>query len=98
MPIRRSLAVWTTDNRVRYDCSKLRCPSDVTDEEWALIAALIPRAKRGGNPGLERLEPLLHGLEVMAQPDATDAKGRDLRAALLQVVRGPAWPQAGSSM
>jgi len=29
--------------------SKLRYPSDVTDEEWALIGPLIPPAKRGGN-------------------------------------------------
>ena len=32
-----------------YDRSKLRYPSDVTDEEWALIGPLIPPAKRGGN-------------------------------------------------
>ena len=26
----------------RYDRSKLRYPSDLTDEEWALIGPLIP--------------------------------------------------------
>ena len=31
-----------------YDRGKLRYPSDVTDEEWAYIAPLIPPAKRGG--------------------------------------------------
>ena len=41
--------MWTNQNRSRYDRSKLRYPSDVTDEEWALIAPLIPPAKRGGN-------------------------------------------------
>jgi len=41
--------MWTTDNRGRYDRSKLRYPSDVTDEEWALIGPLIPPAKKGGN-------------------------------------------------
>ena len=41
--------VWTNENRSRYDRSKLRYPSDVTNEEWALIAPLIPPAKRGGN-------------------------------------------------
>jgi len=37
------------ENRPKYDRSKLRYPSDLTDEEWAIIAPLIPRAKRGGN-------------------------------------------------
>jgi transposase len=41
--------MWTDENRVRYDRSKLRYPSDLTDEEWALIGPLIPPAKRGGN-------------------------------------------------
>ena len=41
--------MWTDENRVRYDRSKLRYPSDLTDEKWSLIAPLIPQAKRGGN-------------------------------------------------
>ena len=41
--------MWTRENRGRYDRSKLRYPSDLTDEEWALVAPLIPAAKRGGN-------------------------------------------------
>jgi putative transposase len=35
-------------NRARYDRSKLRYPSDVTDEEWELIVPLIPPGKSGG--------------------------------------------------
>ncbi len=30
--------MWTDENRARYDRNRLRYPSDVTDEEWALIA------------------------------------------------------------
>ena len=41
--------MWTLENRPRYDRSKLRYPSDLTDEEWALIGPLIPPAKKGGN-------------------------------------------------
>ena len=41
--------MWTTENRARYDRRRLRYPSDLTDAEWALIAPLIPPAKRGGN-------------------------------------------------
>jgi transposase len=41
--------MWTDENRARYDRSKLRYPSDLTDQEWSLIEPLIPPAKRGGN-------------------------------------------------
>src|SRR5271155_6149713 len=41
--------MWTNDNRGRYDRTKLRYPSDLTDQEWALIGPLIPPAKPGGN-------------------------------------------------
>ena len=39
----------TVENRPRYDRGKLRYPSDLSDEEWALVEPLIPPAKRGGN-------------------------------------------------
>jgi hypothetical protein len=38
--------MWTTENRPRYNRDRLRYPSDLTDEEWALIGPLIPPAKR----------------------------------------------------
>jgi len=41
--------MWTHDNRRRYDRSKLRYPSDLTEEEWALVGPLIPPSKPGGN-------------------------------------------------
>ena len=41
--------MWTVANRSRYDRSELRYPSDVTDDEWAILKPLIPKAKRGGN-------------------------------------------------
>ena len=40
--------MWTTENRPRYNRDRLRYPSDLTDEEWALIGPLIPSAKHGG--------------------------------------------------
>ena len=40
--------MWTNENRSLYDRSMLRYPSDLTDEEWALVEPLIPPAKRGG--------------------------------------------------
>jgi len=41
--------MWTNKNRGRYDRSHLRYPSDLTDDEWAHVAPLIPPAKPGGN-------------------------------------------------
>ena len=37
--------MWTSKNRARYDRSKLRYPSDLTDDEWGLVEPLIPRAR-----------------------------------------------------
>ena len=47
--------MWTNENRGRYDRSKLRYPSDLTDEEWALVEPLIPLARRGGYWPLRQL-------------------------------------------
>jgi transposase len=54
--------MWTTKNRARYDRSRLRYPSDLTDPEWDLIVALIPRAKRGGNKRSVDLREVVNGL------------------------------------
>ena len=40
--------MWTDETRARYDRSGLRYPSDLTDDEWALVKPLIPPAKPGG--------------------------------------------------
>ena len=41
--------MWTIENRAYYDRRKLRYPSDLTNEEWALARPEIPCARRGGN-------------------------------------------------
>ena len=60
--IRGNCQMWTNENRSRYDRSKLRYPSDLTDEEWALIALLIPPAKRGGNKRTVNEREIINGL------------------------------------
>jgi transposase len=42
--------MWTIENRGRFDRSKLRYPSDLTDVEWALVAPLIPIASPSSAP------------------------------------------------
>jgi len=54
--------MWTAENRRVYERAKLRYPSDLTDEEWTIIAPLIPPAKRGGRPREIDLREVLNGV------------------------------------
>jgi putative transposase len=42
--------VWTEEHRETYKRVGGRYPSDLTDDEWALLEPLIPPAKPGGRP------------------------------------------------
>jgi transposase len=55
-------SMWTNENRRRYDRGKLRYPSDLTDEEWAIIAPIIPPAKRGGGKRTVNIREVVNGL------------------------------------
>ena len=50
------------ENRARYDRSKLRYPSDVTDEEWELMVPLIPPGKSGGGKRTVIMREVVNGL------------------------------------
>jgi transposase len=54
--------MWTNANRGRYERRSLRYPSDLTDEEWALIRPLIPPAKRGGNKRTVDVRAVVNGV------------------------------------
>src|ERR1700682_6010202 len=54
--------MWTRETRGLYDRSSLRYESDLTDDEWAEIAPLIPPAKPGGNKRSVDLRELVNGL------------------------------------
>lgn len=58
--------MWTTENRGRYDRSKLRYPSDL-DEEWQFVEPLNPPGKRGGGKRT-----------VVRQAHGCDARDRQL--------------------
>ena len=40
--------MWKPEHRPAADRRGLRCPSDLTDAEWAFVSLLIPPARRGG--------------------------------------------------
>jgi transposase len=54
--------MWTKENRARYNRDQLRYPSDVTEEEWGQLAALIPPARRGGCQRTVNIREVLNGL------------------------------------
>ena len=54
--------MWTSKNRARYDRSKLRYPSDLSDDEWALIEPLIPGGKSGGGKRTVIMREVVNGL------------------------------------
>src|SRR5471030_206769 len=54
--------MWTSQNRARYDRSKLRYPSDLTDDEWGLVEPLIPPGKRGGDKRTVIMREVVNGL------------------------------------
>ena len=54
--------MWTIENRCRYDRTKQRYPSDLTDDEWGFIKPLIPPAKRGGNKRTVDEREIVNGL------------------------------------
>ena len=54
--------MWTSANRARDERRGLRYPSDLTDEEWALIRPLIPPAKRGGNKRTVDVRAVVNGV------------------------------------
>ena len=54
--------MWTDENRHLYERRGPRYPSDLTDAEWALIAPLIPPAKRGGRPREVAVREVMNGV------------------------------------
>ena len=54
--------MWTPENRKTYERTGLRYPSDLTDTEWALVAPLIPPARRGGRKRSVDIRAVLNGI------------------------------------
>src|SRR5471030_816682 len=54
--------MWTSKNHRRYDRSKLRYPSDLTDDEWKLVEHLIPPGKPGGGRRTVIMREVVNGL------------------------------------
>ena len=54
--------MWTRENRGLYERKGVRYPSDLMDQEWALIEPLIPPAKRGGRRRTVDVREVMNGV------------------------------------
>lgn len=54
--------MWTPENRRHYNRDHLRYPSDLTDGEWAIVAPLLPPARRGGRHRSVNLREVVNGV------------------------------------
>jgi len=87
--------MWTTENRNRYDRTKLRYPSDLIDDEWALVKPLIPPAKRGGNRRTVDVREVVNGIMYISSAPA--ASGRRCRRTCRRAARSTSTSCAGST-
>ena len=73
--------MWTKQHRQAHDRSGLRYPSDLSDAEWALVAPLIPQAKRGGRPRDVDMREVLNAVFYLLSTGCQwDALPKDLPA------------------
>src|SRR5215210_4470037 len=54
--------MWTKETRRRHNRNGLRYTHDLTEEEWGLVAPLIPPAKPGGNKRTVVIREVLNGV------------------------------------
>src|SRR5579864_8290446 len=54
--------MWTQENRPRYNRDHLRYPSDLTDDEWVVVAPLIPPPRPGGGKRRTDMRAVVNGL------------------------------------
>ncbi len=57
---------WDDITRKQHSRDGSRYPSDLADEEWAVVAPLIPPAKRGGRPRTTDMRAVMNGILYIA--------------------------------
>ena len=54
--------MWTPKHRRAANRCGLRYPSDLTDDEWAIVAPMIPPARHGGRKRSVNVREVLNGI------------------------------------
>lgn len=57
---------WDDITRKQHNRDRLRYPSDLTDEEWALVMPVIPPAKHGGRPRTTDMREVMNAILYIA--------------------------------
>ena len=57
---------WDDTAREQHNRDHQRYPSDLTDQEWALIAPMLPAAKPGGRPRTTCLRDVVDAIQYIA--------------------------------
>jgi len=71
--------VWTAKNRGRYDRRGQRYPSDLTNEEWAVLQPCLPIPHGKGRPRQHMLREIMNGIRyVLRYGIPWDAMPKDL--------------------
>jgi transposase len=72
--------MWTNENRAKYNRDHLRYPSDLTDDEWALVEPFIPPPKPGGGKRKRDMRAVMNGvmyiLSTGCQPRPRNSRPR----------------------
>ena len=68
--------MWTRENRGLYERKGVRYPSDLRDEEWTLIAPLIPPAKRGGRRREVDVREVMNGVLYVLECPSSEFFGQ----------------------
>jgi transposase len=55
-------AMWTNDNRAAYERKSCRYPSDLTDEEWAIVSPLMPPPRKARRHPVPETRELLNAI------------------------------------
>src|SRR4051794_30221669 len=92
--------MWKPEHRLAADRRGLRYPSDLTDAEWAIVAAMIPPGRHGGRRRSVNVREVLNGIfyvlwtgcqwKAGARLSRALELGRDLGAHPSRAVRGRA--------
>ena len=62
--------MWKPEHRLAADRNHLRYPSDLTDAEWAIVAAMIPPGRHGGRRRSVNVREVLNGSSTCCGPAA----------------------------
>ena len=72
--------MWTDEHREIYKRAGGRFPSDMADDEWAVLEPLIPPASSGGRPHQTDMREAMCETDAVGYDAAKKLKGRKIHA------------------